>query len=426
MKKPKTILNWMLSASLIFLASCSKDDHESSSTEAVASTKYIVALQGNSVDGAEEVDYLLEYSDLSSLTSGTISAEGQGIEQLGWRYFYSVNNTVFSAGYYDDDKCTAYKLDDYGDLVEKSNFTFSSTLNAFSDLDGETMLGVELSYGGYDDKTFYIVDADSGLVTDIKYSAIDTQIGDGTESDPGATPWVTGMILRDGKLYVSYHKWDGIFYYTTPDTDRAYVAVFSYPDFELEKIIEDDRTSPIGINGHSSGIIKTEDDDIYSYSSSSLSSGFTSATKPSGVLKIADGETEFDEDYFFDVENATNGGKIFWMDYVGDGKALARIIVDDTNGIYAWGAFLNNEVVRLVVLDLENKTVTSVSGIDNHYSRYVSKLYVEDGLAYLGATEGAEGAEETSIFVVDVTTATATKGATVDGTSIKGIFKISN
>ena len=53
--------------------------------------------------------------------------------------------------------------------------------------------------------------------------------------NPGSIPWVTGMVLRDGKLFVSYHKWMADGSYVTPDVDRAYVAVFKYPEFELEK-----------------------------------------------------------------------------------------------------------------------------------------------------------------------------------------------
>ena len=147
-------------------------------------------------------------------------------------------------------------------------------------------------------------------------------------------------------------------------------------------------------------------------------------TKPSGVLKIANGETEFDADYFFDVENAANGGKIFWMDYVGNGKALARIVNDDTIG--PWAAYSTYEAVKLVVLDLENQTVTDVSGIDNHVSQSNGKLYVEDGIAYLGAETGTAETAETAIYSVDVESAIATKGAIVEGKAIKGIFKISN
>ena len=80
--------------------------------------------------------------------------------------------------------------------------------------------------------------------------------------------------------------------------------------FELDKIIYDERTSPIGVNGHSTGIEQTENGDIYSFSTSALSAGFTLATKPSGILRIKNGETEFDQDYFFNVEEATNGGSL--------------------------------------------------------------------------------------------------------------------
>ena len=119
------------------------------------------------------------------------------------------------------------------------------------------------------------------------------------------------MMQQHHKLFVSFHKWTADGACKTPDTNRTYLAMFPYPKFELEKIITDDRTRPIGINGRTTGIISTENKNIHSFSSSALSSGFTSACKPSGILRIKNDTTEFNSRYFFDVENVPNRGKIF-------------------------------------------------------------------------------------------------------------------
>ena len=157
-------------------------------------------------------------------------------------------------------------------------------------------------------------------------------------------------------------------------------------------------------------------------------------SKPSAILRINDGDTEFDEDYYFDIENAPNGGKLFWMDYIGDGKALGRIVVDDTVG--PWNIFLEQgEYFKLVVIDLESQTVTDVAGVPVHASRYISQMYVEDGIAYLTCRSGdaitwADYSNiefgETYVYSVNPETAIATQGAKVLGSSLKGIFKISN
>ncbi len=413
----------LLAVVSILATSCSSDDDGGPIVDPppASVSKYVVGFQALPVGDASPVDYILELPSLESLTTGEISVEGQGTPLKGWRFFHNVKNTVFTAGYSDDDKCIAYGLDEDGKLIEKGNFAFQSTLDNYSAIDDKTLLAVELTYSGLSDKRFHIINSETGKLEKIVEHPIDIDKGDGTAKNPGTIPWVTGMVLRDGKLFVSYHKWMADGSYVTPDVGRAYVAVFKYPEFELEKIIYDDRTSPIGVNGHSTGIEKTENGDIYSFSTSALSAGFTSAIKPSGILRIKNGTTEFDKDYFFDVENAPNGGKLFWMDYVGDGKAIARIIIDDTIG--PWGVFKETgNFFKLVVIDLENKTVTDVQGMPTHANRYTSPMYVEDGKAYLSSYAGTE----THVYIVDPKTATATKGAKVQGLALKGIFKVTN
>lgn len=424
MKTISKIKNWALGIAIcLTIFSCSKDDENGVVTppEPTAVSKYVVGFQALPVGDASPVDYILELPSLESLTTGEISVEGQGTPLKGWRFFHNVKNTVFTAGYSDDDKCIAYGLDNDGKLVEKGNFAFQSTLDNYAAIDDKTLLAVELTYSGLSNKRFHIINAETGKLEKIVEHPIDIDMGDGTAANPGSIPWVTGMVLQGDKLFVSYHKWLADGSYVTPDVDRAYVAVFKYPEFELEKIIYDQRTSPIGVNGHSTGIEKTENGDIYSYSSSALSAGFTAATKPSGILRIKNGTTEFDKDYFFDVEKAPNGGKLFWMDYIGNGKAIGRIILDDTIG--AWGVFEEvGNFFKLVVIDLQNKTITDVQGIPTHASRYTSPMFVENGKAYISSFAGAE----THVYVVDPETATATKGAKVQGLALKGIFKITN
>lgn len=434
MKTIQKIKNVMILIGVaIFAIACDNDDNGGTilppDPGSTTISKYVVGFEAFPVGQAAPVDYILELPSLEALTTGEISVEGQGTPLKGWRFFHSAGNTVFTAGYADDDKCIAYQLNEDGELKEKANFEFQSTLDNYAAIDDKTLIAVELSGAVTDpgataipDRSFYIVNAETGLVEKIETHPVDSSIGDGTLANPPYIPWVTGMVLRDGKLFISYHKLlpDGTF--TNIGADRANVAILKYPEFELEKIIEDDRSGPIGVNGHSTGIEQTENGDMYSFSPTALSAGFTAAVKPSGILRIKNGATEFDPDYFFNVEEAANGGKLFWMDYVGNGKAIGRIIIDDTNGAGEWGAFFKKDVFKLVVIDLVNKTVTDVSGVPVHGHRYTSPMFVEDGKAYVSSST----ATETHVYIIDPETATATKGAKVLGVGLKGIFKVTN
>lgn len=419
-------------ATAVLTFSCTENPVKDENKDTITPSKYVVGLQAYPVGDKQPVDYVLSVDNLESLKTGEISAEGNGITQSSWQYYHNTNNRVLTAGYAksaDNKKCKTYGYVN-GKLKEIGNFKFDNDLQCFTTIDDNTVLAVDLGFSGYQDKKFYFINPQTGNLENTVNHPIDILKGDGTKENPGAIPWVTGMVERDGKLFVSYFKFDGVGGAVTLDTNKSHLAVFSYPSMQLEKLIEDARTGAIGIHGHNTGIQKTENGDIYAYSSSSLTSGFTSGTKKSGIIRIKNGQTEFDKDYFFDVENASNGGKIFWMDYVGNGKALARIILDDTKhgtgeNTNHWYTFVNNDNLKLVVLDLNNKTVTDISGVPNpHGKRYTASLFVEDGKAYVTCATGNFDNPESHVYIVDVESASATKGAKILGKGLKGIFKL--
>merc|ERR1712048_813737 len=114
-----------------------------------------------------------------------------------------------------------------------------------------------------------------------------------SETD-GQVSWPTALKVRDGKLFIPFHKLDAKGWFATPDPDKAYVAVYDYPNPSRDpiKIIEDDRTSNIGVNGVTTGLIETENGDLYSFSCGATMAGFyPSSSKPSGILKISSGQT---------------------------------------------------------------------------------------------------------------------------------------
>ena len=66
------------------------------------------------------------------------------------------------------------------------------------------------------------------------------------------------------------------------------------------------------------------------------------------------------------------------MDFVGNEKAIAKIINDDSFGENEWDAFLRNDVVKLVIIDLDAKTITDVKGIPSpHDQRYTTPILLK-------------------------------------------------
>jgi hypothetical protein len=368
-------------------------------------------------------EYVLSKKDLME---GSISAQGAGYEQAGWNFYYPVGNTLFVSGY-TEFSTTSYAINADGNFSELNTFLFDSSFNTFGNVDNTTLLATNSYWYQHDDMVMYSADAVSGRATSkTNYTIYNDSTGTAGE---GSVPWPTALVVRDSLLYIPYIKFDDAGKNTTPDNNTAYVAIFDYPlviadgstHAEPKKIITDPRTSNIGTHGSTTGLITTDNGDLYGYSAGSVASGhYPAATNPSGILRIAKGATEFDANYFFNIEEATNGQEIFWFDSIGGNKALARIFTP-TDAQTPWAAY-STPILKLVIIDLAEKTITEIDGIPLHTKQTTSSIEVMDGKVYVSATT----ADDSYIYQIDIATATAVKGAKVEGAAIKGFHDLYN
>lgn len=406
-------LIYILLLPVVLLAACSSDDV---SSDDPIPTGISVAFKES---GGDEPEYVVTQE---SVMNGTVSAQGVGYEQLGWNFFYAVGKTLFVSGYVNYET-KSYAVDENGDIAQLATFFFDQPLEVFGAVGDEVLLASdEPRDGTHTTRKLYTIDAVTGfIINKVDYTIHDLDTG--TPGD-GTVAWATALKVRGNELFIPFQKLDDQGNYTTPDADTAYVAIYDYPlqqDASPSKIISDTRTSNIGVNGSTTGLIEAENGDLYSFSAGALSAGFSPAsTKPSGILRIKNGETEFDSSYFFDIEAATNGSKLFWFDYIGNNKAIARLIVDEA-GAYAWSAYSKDFFTqKLVIIDLESETVTDVAGVPLHQKRYTSPVTVVDGKVYISI----ETATDAFVYEVDIATATGTKGAEIQGKTIKGFFNL--
>lgn len=416
------------------LVGCGGDDSDDSiETETPQDVTVLPALAYKATTEGEP-EYLIQ----QDLTSGAdINAQGTGLEQVGWNYYHRTGKTIFVTGY-QNYETLSYRADETGELKQLSSFFYDAPIEVFGNADEDTMLALDTPRdGSHTTRLLYVVDATTGQITQkLDLTIFDNDTGTAGE---GSVGYPLGLVVRGDTAFIPFHKLDDGGGFTTPEPDAAFVAVYSYPLVEDEetgaitptKIISDDRTSHIGVNGSSSGLIKTDSGDIYSYSNGTLSAGFNPASaNPSGILRIAAGETEFDSEYFFNISEATDGGTIFWFDYLGDNLALARILTDEegckavsaeNDDACAWAGFYRTYFnQKLVIIDLEAQTITDVEGVPVHAKRHTPRLNTFDGKVYItAATE-----EEVATYEVDIATATATKVAVIDGKTVKGYFNL--
>ena len=361
-------------------------------------------------------DYLL---DVPSLTEGKISSTGRGIEQLGFQTYQATENSVISVGYVQSTQAKKYVYDGNGFLTEDDSFVFESTIDLVgqTEVEGQA-IAVTVPRTGLVNRTFHNVNYESMEISEAA-SHIIYQLG--TE-----IAFPTAIVVRDDKVFVPFYMLNSSF--STPHTDTAYVAIYSYPEMEFEGIEKDTRMGPMGLYGSGNGMIKLDNGDIYGYSCAAAACGFTTQDKNSGFLRINNGETTFDGSYHYDFEGVSSK-KINWIGYLGGTKVIARVFEDVTSP--AWAAFPNanpaQSIMNLVIIDVEAKTYTEVSGVPDHIGQFNAPLYIEDGKAYMSVSttiDSESSSDQSAIYVIDLETAKATKGATLEGFELGLISKI--
>ena len=75
---------------------------------------------------------------------------------------------------------------------------------------------------------------------------------------------------------------------------------------------------------------------------------------------------------------------------------------------------------KLVIIDLESQNITEVQNVPLHAKRYTSPILVENGKAYVSV----ETASDAHVYAIDIESAYGSKGAKIEGKTIKGFYKL--
>lgn len=232
-------------------------------------------------------------------------------------------------------------------------------------------------------------------------------------------PRLTGMTVSDNKIYITYYLTDET---KKPSVTRyinkAYVAVYSYPELEYMTTMEDERAAIAGSWNAYNGIFQTESGDMYTFSNTSIDNGFTeNSTKKAAFLHIPKGTTQFD-DYYFDVEIAARGLKPVHLQYLGNGKFFAQVSTLQSEEMTRWA----DKELKACIIDVKEKTVKDIPQIPVHDGDGSQRMsgVIENGCFYIPlATDGA-----LYFYKVDINNATAERGAKVASNFVSATFKM--
>lgn len=403
-----------------FFGACTKNNttepDEDGSGSGSGSTRYVIA--ANPIGAAQgTADYLLTVDDL---TSGSISTQGNGIEQDGsYRYYVTAQNKFFSLlyGQGNPGAVTTYSLDASGRLVKSSDFQ-TETVQVFAPVN-EDLLLIKVPRSGDSNALMYRIDANQSLIKGESNFDIVTLAGNGERAH---FTWATQV---GDKVFAPYMSIKGCCNdaFGTLYPDSSWVAVFNYPELTLDKVIRDNRTSYIGAY-FTNGIFADENGDAYAFSpASATNSGEHTSTNPSAIVRIKKDAAEFDPDYFFNVQAASGGHHIHSAVYFGRGKFLLQLYG-------APNAFTGSP--KFAIADVYSESFTWVTGLPDPgqdpnaeitsttTNRY-SIVSADATKTYIGITT-RDG--NSHVYEFDATAATATKGLQVEGGTITAIQKI--
>lgn len=406
----KLFLNIGLSAGFALLAFACSQTNTTDPTP--GQTSYVLGMGVGNYPNT--VNYVVKANDLAS---GAISALGSGLPLVGYRDYAQGNSTVFAVGGLEEANVNAVTQDANGKLTVSGTAAFDRAIDDMQQIDNNQMLAVEYpTKAEGNNARWYVVDVNSKTITKNMSTPLAPLVAGGDY------PAFTGMVLRGNQLFVSHLNTDDLF--STNHVDTNYVAVYSYPEIKFEKLITDPRTGPAGAFLTKNGLFKTEGGDIYAMSSSNISNGFGKSTKPGGFLRIKNGETAFDQSYFFNTDKL--GGKISHIKYVGNGLVFATIsTINPQTAADRWGdkslKMAIIDVINQKITDVKPETGTAASLIHNGSGARSFPVLVDGNKVYYPIT-GSDGS--TFIYQIDVSTATAKKGAEVQATFVGGIFKV--
>ncbi|MFV0589930.1 MAG: DUF4374 domain-containing protein [Draconibacterium sp.] len=408
MKNLKTstkMLQSVLLAIALFLISCSKD--EVSEPEYNGEDAFVLSLAYQGTDG-NFTYYTVQFDDVMT---GELTAVGKGIDMPGYYTFNQIDEKIYATGGFELTDIIALQKKQDGSLEEiGANASFANSLQDIIETDDNQLVAIEMSSSS-DVISLHRINPESLIISGSTQTSA-SNIADTTG------PTYSGMVQSGNYIFVSYYLSDPTSF-STNYTDKAQVAVFSYPSLEFIKVIEDGRTGPVGGWGTHSGLIKDESGNIYALSHTNPANGYSQFTQDAAILRIKSGESNFDPDYIFSFDEVTGGKTTAHLVYLGNNKVFTEINMQNRSEQSAW----SDSPLKPAILDLSAKTIDYVEGVPEHsgLGRKLAATSLYDGTyIYMVVPEDVSS----YVYKIDPVNLTATKGAEVQANFTAGFFKL--
>lgn len=420
----KGLMLSLLAGSTAFI-SCKKDKNEPENSP-VAEKEFLIDAKGTDKSFALYV---------SNLESGEVSISSNFEELPETGYFWSFGqNTAVGLAYKGQTPGIGVSYKRNGDKLEKiTDFQVPSRFTTYGFFDkyfvvnvgGQTLAGQQINGKERNDGATFIFhnvsDYKVATQTTIGTLEITKDLGKNNKEiasfsgilDRGNGEFLSSMIYSERN---QPRPGSGSTTAAITKLDSIWVAAFD-KNMNLKRIYKSDKL------GYSSGrfrsqyisqLGKADNGDVYVFSGHFEKN----STKPAGALLIKKDATDFDKDYFFNID-ALSGGYPFRSVFHITGAKFLIEFYNDKN------IETNSPAAKYAIVDAAAQKLTWVTGLPDpaNITSTVGVIAMGyKGKCYLPV---AEKNNDAAIYVIDPTTAQAKKGLVVKGAQgIRGIGKI--
>ncbi|QDO94457.1 DUF4374 domain-containing protein [Formosa sediminum] len=420
MKSKNQILSFIALSALLSFSACSSDDSSGDTggddgDGVVGTSKYIVTASSG------ENDYLVASDDIDAGT--VIDATGtSAVQSPGTRIWESFGEEVLYGFLYngaDASTSASYIMDESGNIVKRNELALDVSIHTRGVVNDDIILV-------YSDRL-----RDTTIVQHAYFYTVDSQTDASQEYslvtddllEEGEIAYFTDVAEYEDKIILGARSINSSSF-SSDYYNSTYVVVLN-DDFTVDQVIKDTgRTGSVSSQKYSqgdTGLEVVDNGDLYVFSAAQTDyDSAASSTIPSGVLKINAGTYAFDDDYFFNVTEASGGYNLFRSYYMG-GTTFILAMYPGTNDDATFGI----DADRFAVVDVATQSFTWVTGFpESALTSWEYKLpYIDtaNGLLIVPATPTEN---ENYLYAIDPDTATATQLSEVIGESAKAVSKL--
>ena len=411
----------LLGAMCVFALACDSNNE----TEPERSGGFVITAIGGSGT------YLLQTDDI---TQGELSTSA-GLENATPNIWFTYKSKVIYGLTYAQGSpglLVSYALNANG-ILHKRNFEYETPRFTTYGAYGEYMVTASsLATGIKDNSTDDVVH--QGVTTTLVHSETQVKLDPviiSTENMLGNGEYVTfaGFEEVNGKLYTAICP-EGVSAYGaskgynggvtrsgTEFVDSVWVAVFNDEDFnKAPKILRDGRLSYSAGRNRSqyySNIAADDKNNVYVFSARNARE---SSVKPSGVIRINTNTDEFDPNFYFNIEEASGGLRMFAVWHITGDYFFLRMMTTPTS--------TGDAAARFAIFNAAGSGSFSwIDGMpDAETIAVVGRIpFADGGKFYMPITTTDE---LPTIYVIDPVTSSAVKGVKVDAESISAVTRL--